>query len=106
MLNTNLYKKVKANADYQTQMRQIKQCGYMTSSTEVDTVLSIISNFKLTKYDDGIVEEKPSKKSVEEIAKEVIAGKWGNGVIRKTKLTVAGYDYKEVQSMVNKILKG
>lgn len=106
LLNTNLYKKVKANADYQTQMRQIKQCGYMTSSTEVDTVLSIISNFKLTKYDDGIVEEKPSKKSVEEIAKEVIAGKWGNGVIRKTKLTVAGYDYKEVQSMVNKILKG
>ena len=106
LLNTNLYKRVKANADYQTQMRQIKQCGYMTSSTEVDTVLSIISNFKLTKYDDGVVEEKPSKKSIEEIAKEVIAGKWGNGVIRKTKLTVAGYDYKEVQSMVNKILKG
>lgn len=106
LLNTNLYKRVKANADYQTQMRQIKQCGYMTSSTEVDTVLSIISNFKLTKYDDGIVEEKSSKKSIEEIAKEVIAGKWGNGVIRKTKLTVAGYDYKEVQTMVNKILKG
>lgn len=106
LLNTNLYKKVKANADYQTQMKQIKQCGYMTSSTEVDTVLSIISNFKLTKYDDEIVEEKSSKKTIEEIAKEVIAGKWGNGVIRKTKLTVAGYDYKEVQTMVNKILKG
>lgn len=106
LLNTNLYKKVKANADYQTQMRQIKEVGYMTSSTEVDTVLSIINSYHLTKYDDGIVEEKPSKKSIEEIAKEVIAGKWGNGVIRKTKLTVAGYDYKEVQSMVNKILKG
>lgn len=106
LLNTNLYKRVKANADYQTQMRQIKQCGYMTSSTEVDTVLSIISNFKLTKYDDEVVEEKSSKKSIEEIAKEVIAGKWGNGAIRKTKLAIAGYDYKEVQTMVNKILKG
>lgn len=106
LLNTNLYKRVKADADYQTQMRQIKQCGYMTSSTEVDTALSIISNFKLTKYDDMVVEEKPSKKSIEEIAKEVIAGKWGNGTIRKAKLALAGYDYKEVQSMVNKILKG
>ena len=106
LLNTNLYKRVKANADYQIQMRQIKQCGYMTSSTEVDTVLSIISNFRLTKYDDRVVEEKSSKKSVEEIAKEVIAGKWGNGAIRKAKLVIAGYDYKEVQTMVNKILKG
>ena len=47
---------------------------------------------------------KPSK-SVEEIAKEVIAGKWGNGNERKTNLTNAGYNYKEVQSKVNSLLK-
>lgn len=40
------------------------------------------------------------------IAKEVIAGKWGNGEERKQKLTNAGYNYKEVQNIVNKMLKG
>lgn len=46
------------------------------------------------------------KKSNEEIAKEVVAGKWGNGNARKTALTKAGYDYKTIQSLVNKLLKG
>lgn len=46
------------------------------------------------------------KKSNKEIAKEVIAGKWGNGNARKTALTKAGYDYKIIQSLVNKLLKG
>lgn len=46
------------------------------------------------------------KKSNEEIAKEVVAGKWGNGNARKTALTKAGYDYKTIQSIVNKLLKG
>lgn len=46
------------------------------------------------------------KKSNEEIAKEVVAGKWGNGNARKTALTKAGYDYKTIQTLVNKFLKG
>lgn len=45
------------------------------------------------------------KKSVKEIAKEVINGKWGNGETRKKKLEEAGYNYKEVQKEVNKLLK-
>ena len=32
--------------------------------------------------------------------------KWGNGNARKTALTEAGYDYKTIQSLVNKLLKG
>lgn len=51
LLNTGLYSRVKADADYVTQMRQIKACEYMTSSTEVNTVLSIIQKYNLTKYD-------------------------------------------------------
>lgn len=47
-----------------------------------------------------------TKKSNEEIAKEVVAGKWGDGNARKTALTKAGYDYKTIQSLVNKLLKG
>ena len=46
-----------------------------------------------------------SKKSNEEIANEVIAGKWGNGNDRKTALTNAGYDYNAVQSIVNQKLE-
>lgn len=46
-----------------------------------------------------------AKKSVTEIAKEVIAGKWGNGSARKTALEKAGYDYSAVQAEVNKLLK-
>lgn len=43
-------------------------------------------------------------KPVEEIAREVIAGKWGNGNARRTALEVAGYNYSEVQSVVGKLL--
>lgn len=48
---------------------------------------------------------KPAKKSNEEIAKEVIKGKWGNGNARRKALTAAGYDYKTIQALVNKMLK-
>ena len=45
-----------------------------------------------------------SKKSVDEIAKEVIQGKWGNGADRKKRLEAAGYDYNAVQKRVNELL--
>lgn len=45
-----------------------------------------------------------NKKSVTTIAKEVIAGKWGNGSDRKKKLESAGYNYNEVQKEVNRLL--
>lgn len=43
-------------------------------------------------------------KSIDEIAKEVIAGKWGNGFARKKKLEAAGYNYNAVQTRVNYLL--
>ena len=53
LLNSSVYKKVLAGVDYKTQMMQIKKCGYMTSSTEVDTVINRINKYDLTKYDTG-----------------------------------------------------
>ena len=47
----------------------------------------------------------PVLKSIDVIAKEVIAGKWGNGEARKQKLTAAGYNYATVQQRVNQLLK-
>ena len=62
LLNTSLYKKVLATSDYKEQMAQIKACGYMTSSTEVNSVIKIIETYGLTKYDlDTVVEGNPYK---------------------------------------------
>lgn len=44
------------------------------------------------------------QKTVTDIAREVIEGKWGNGAERKKKITSAGYDYNAVQSKVNELL--
>ena len=50
-------------------------------------------------------EKKKSKKSIDVIAKEVVEGKWGNGITRKNKLKAAGYDYNAVQKRINELLK-
>ena len=47
----------------------------------------------------------PVLKSIDEIAREVINGKWGNGQERKDKLKAAGYDYSAVQKRVNELCK-
>lgn len=43
-------------------------------------------------------------KTIDQLASEVIAGKWGNGPDRKARLTTAGYDYSAVQARVNELL--
>lgn len=45
------------------------------------------------------------RKTNEEIAKEVIKGKYGNGEIRKQKLRELGYNPSEIQNIVNQILR-
>lgn len=44
-------------------------------------------------------------KSVEDIAREVIRGSWGNGAERKRRLEAAGYNYAQVQAAVNRLKK-
>ena len=48
-----------------------------------------------------VLELEPVLKSNEEIISEINLGLWGNGDERKNRLTEAGYDYDEIQSMVN-----
>lgn len=43
--------------------------------------------------------------SLMQVAKDVIAGKYGNGDTRRRRLENAGYNYLEVQKCVNKLLK-
>lgn len=49
---------------------------------------------------------KPAKKTVDQVAQEVINGSWGNGDDRKRRLQAAGYDYNAVQNAVNAKLSG
>lgn len=53
-------------------------------------------------YSNSGVPDTP-RKTVEQLAKEVWQGKWGNGSERKRRLTQAGYDYNAVQAMINKL---
>ncbi len=54
--------------------------------------------------DDSEATTTSGSKTTEEVAQEVIAGKWGNGTARKTALEAAGYDYSEVQAKVNELM--
>lgn len=45
-------------------------------------------------------------KSIDEVAGEVLAGKWGNHDDRKLRLQDAGYDYDNVQRIVNQRIGG
>ena len=51
-------------------------------------------------------EQPQPSKSVDEVAREVIRGEWGNGSDRRQRLEAAGYDYDAVQNHVNAILTG
>jgi len=52
----------------------------------------------------GTAVSSTAKKSVDELAREVIQGLWGNGQDRKNRLQAAGYDYNAVQKRVNELL--
>ena len=69
---------------------------------------SYIAGYGRPNYGSETNEEKQTitkpLKSTNEIVKEVLAGKWGNGDNRKKKLIAAGYDYQEIQKRVNILL--
>ena len=68
-----------------------------------DYFLQLVKN-NMQEDDKPAVTEPADKKSNEAIAKEVIAGKWGNGAERKQRLTDAGYNYSDVQAKVNELV--
>ena len=63
--------------------------------------------FETKASDDAVAEEnKPAaskQKSLDDIAHEVRNGRWGKGTARRILLTLAGYNYKEVQARVNQL---
>lgn len=81
----------------------IKNGGYATSPTYIDTIMAIINLNNLPIYDNVDNVENPvnnSEINIEQLAIDVINGKYGNGEERKQKL---GNLYNEVQAKVNSI---
>lgn len=69
----------------------------LVTKTKGHTAIVIDSDYK---------RESSSKKSVDDIAHEVIKGRWGVGAARRMLLEMNGYDFGEVQGRVNEILRG
>lgn len=78
----------------------------LTAIVKKETVEVAVAPAKPTPAPTPAKPVTPAKKTIEQIAQEVLEGKWGNGQDRKTRLTEAGYDYNEVQKIVNKLANG
>lgn len=66
---------------------------------------TLIKKAGLNGYGNKAVEIAPQKKSIDEVARDVIAGKYGNGATRKSKIIAEGYNYSAVQARVNELMK-
>ena len=112
--------KNKANAD--AQLARVKAAGFDTYMVQIGRLYKIqvgayrekanadnmMIKLKAVGFDAFITTEAGvsvlTLKSIDEIAREVIRGDWGNGADRKNLLISAGYDYAAVQAKVNELL--
>ena len=105
--------KSKTNAD--TMLAKVKAKGFDTYMVKVGDLYKIqVGVFKVKANAEAMMKklqaagfsafittEEGAGKSVDELAREVLQGKWGNGAERKKRLEAAGYDYAAVQKKVN-----
>lgn len=108
-ISASRYANLKNATSSRDYLEKIKADGYATSSTYVQNVYAVVEKYNLTQYDGEqptvSVPQQTNKKTVDELAWEVIRGKWGNGLDRKNRLSSQGYNYNEVQARVNYLYK-
>ena len=90
-------------------IRQYTSQGYLSGySGNLDLNLAYIGEAEWDKLCGKTGTETPEEPkatlTIDEVARQVLAGEWGNGEERKAKLTAAGYSYVAVQKRVNEIL--
>lgn len=106
-ISTKRYENLKTAKSPLEYLDLIKKDGYATAQSYVNGVYSVINYYGLEFYDTQKASNKPAKnKGIDDIAKEVISGKWGNGEVRRVKLEEAGYNYNTIQKRVNEMLRG
>lgn len=98
-------------------LQQVKAKGFDTYMVKVNGLYKVqVGAFKVKAnaeaalkklqaagFSGFITTEQGAGKSVDELAREVLQGKWGNGAERKKRLEAAGYDYAAVQKKVNQL---
>ena len=109
-INKSRYANLKGVKSPEEYVRRIKADGYATSSKYVDTIMKVIRDNKLTRFDgngDGDMKKEEltgkvlsGKEIIDILAKRVAAGDYGTGVDRKKKL---GDLYSIVQKRVNEL---
>lgn len=107
--------KVKANAN--AMLAKVKAKGFDTYMVKVGDLYKIqVGAFKVKANAEAMMKklqaagfsafittEEGTGKSVDELAREVLQGEWGNGAERRQRLEAAGYDYVAVQKKVNQL---
>lgn len=99
---SEMYRVRKTWADAKSQLGAFRVLDYAKSLADKNPGYYVFNSQGVAVYPVVTV----AKKTVEELAKEVIAGKWGNGSDRKKRLESAGYSYSAVQAKVNELVKG
>ena len=101
VVNGSLYK----NSNAETSIGFVKNRTTTITRVAIGSKHPYNTTGDLGWMDEASVKAATATKSIDTIAREVIAGMWGNGAERKNRLTKAGYDYNAVQARVNKLLK-
>lgn len=101
ILNLDRYKKAVNCKTPLECITEIKKGGYATSPTYIDTIMNIINDNNLTKYDGQTIEQKTNEEIADEIMYKENYGGWGTGELRKQLLSDAGYNYNDIQSIIN-----
>ena len=109
-INKSRYTNLKGVKSPEEYVRRIKADGYATSSKYVDTIMKVIRDNKLTRFDgngDGDMKKEEltgkvlsGKEIIDILARRVIDGDYGVGADRKKKL---GDLYPIVQKRVNEL---
>lgn len=108
--------KSKTNAD--AMLAKVKAKGFDTYMVKVGGLYKIqVGAFKVKANAEAMMKKlqaagfsafittaEGAGKSADELAREVLQGKWGNGAERKKRLEAAGYDYAAVQKKVNQLV--
>lgn len=99
----NIKRSIEYGVDY-----RLMECCFISNAYDIKKFNTTIDAFakEILKCFGIVTKVDAPVKTVTDVAREVLAGKWGNGSKRKTNLTKAGYDYKAVQAEVNKLVKG
>jgi hypothetical protein len=99
-ISTKRYSNLKDATTAEEYLKFIKQDGYATSSSYVNTCMNVVLRHELTAYDVDV-----GKPITPELIERVSAGEYGNGSARENALTKEGYTYSEVKKKINELDK-